>query len=251
MKQLHVLAAALSAIALALAAGSANAQIVNGNFANGLEHWTTVGDASASGANSLWLTTAEATEADDANAGLFADGARNVSGNDPLQVGGGTGSLEQFVGVPLGAFDPDPANFVYATEGSAASQTFTAAAGSELSFQWDMGTLDQRNDPTLADVAFVVIDGQVITLADDLAATTPTTLGGNLAHTGWMDFSTTLAGAGQHMISFGIVDVTDEFDTSTLAVTSVNVSAVPETSPLALMAAGLGLLALQRRRRST
>jgi len=248
MKHIATLPAALSAIALALAAGSANAQVVNGNF-DGLSGWTTAGDASANSGTALWLTTASHTFADDTDANLPDPGARNVSGIDPLPAGGGPGSLEAFVGVAPGAFDPDPAAFVTATEGSAASQTFTAAAGSLLSFRWDMGTLDQRDDPTLADVAFVVIDGQVITLANDLQATTPTTLGGNLAHTGWEDFSTTIAGAGPHTISFGVVDVGDYDDTSTLSVTGVNVSVVPETSTLALVAAGLACLALQRRRR--
>jgi hypothetical protein len=248
MKQLRTLPAALTAIALALAAAGANAQVVNGDFAAGLAGWTSAGDASASAGNPLWLTTASSTEVDDADAGLAA-GARNVSGHDPLPVGTGGGSLEAFLGVPLGALDPDPAGFVDATEGSAASQTFTAASGSRLSFQWDLGTLDGRNDPTLADVAFVVIDGQVITLANSLAATTPTTLGGNLAHTGWMDFSTTIAGTGLHTITLGIVDVGDYVDTSSLAVADVRLSAVPEASTVPMLLAGIALVGLQRRRR--
>ena len=249
MKKIPTVAAALSAIVLALAAGPAQAQIVNGGF-NGLAGWTTGGDAASVGGDHLVLTTssnATHTDADDANAGL-ASGARNVSGADPLYAGGGTGSLEEFVGVAPGAFDPDPVNFVYAFEGSAASQTFTAAAGSRLSFEWDLSTLDQR-DPGLADYAFVVIDGQVIRLADAFAATTPTADGAYTAHTGWMDYATTFANGGAHTISFGIVDVGDVIDTSALSITGVDVSAVPESSTLALMAAGLAMLALKRRRR--
>ena len=239
--------AALSAIALALVAGSAQAQIANGSF-NGLAGWTTGGDAASVGGDHLVLTTSAATQQDDADAGLPI-GARNVSGVDPLPTGGGAGSLEDFVGVAPGAFDPDPANFVDAYEGSAASQTFTAAAGSRLAFRWDLATLDQR-DPALADYAFVVIDGQVIRLADAFAATTPIVGGDYAAHTGWRDDAVTLATGGAHTISFGVVDVGDFIDTSALSVTGVEVSAVPESSTLALMVAGLAMLGVSRRRRA-
>jgi hypothetical protein len=248
MKQL--IPAALSALALALVAVSANAQVVNGNF-NGLAGWTTGGDAASIGGSQLMLTTATTEYQDDFDAGLAA-GARNVSGNDPLNAGYSlTGTdviLEDFVGVPLGALDPSPATGVVAFEGSAASQTFTAAAGSQLSFKWDLSTLDQR-DPTAADYAFVVIDGQITKLADAFTASPANASADYSATTGWMNYATTFASGGAHTVSFGVVDVNDGIDTSALSVTGVNVSAVPETSSLALMAAGLGMLALQRRRR--
>jgi len=166
-------------------------------------------------------------------------------------AGGGPGSLEEFLGVAPGAVDPDPASFVAAYEGSAASQSFFAAAGSQLTFQWDLSTLDARRDAGLADVAFVVIDGQVITLGNTLAATSAIAGGDYASHTGWTNFSTTFASGGTHTISFGVADVGDYVDTSSLAIGDVGVAipAVPETSPLALMAAGLGLLGLQVRRR--
>ncbi len=244
----HTLPAALTALALALAAGSADAQITNGNFAAGLAGWTTAGDASVSHGAWLWLTTASATYADDVDAGLDAAGARNVSGNDPVAAGS---ELEAFVGIAPGALD-DPANGIWTYEGSAASQTFTAAAGTRLTFQWDLGTLDQRSgDLTVADIAWVIVDGQVIALANSQDATTPATDGGDLTHTGWTDFSWTLATDGAHTVSFAIADVGDYIDTSTLAVTDVSLAgAVPESSSLALMAAGLGLVGLARRRRA-
>ena len=244
MKKIFSLA--LSTLALALAAGSVHAQVVNGGF-NGLAGWTSAGDAASVGGNHLVLTTSSATFQDDADAHL-ATAARNVSGADPLATGGGAGSLEEFLGVDASALNPDEANFVYAYEGSAASQTFTAAAGSRLSFQFDLSTLDQR-DPTQADFAFVVIDGQVIRLADAFAATQPVADGSFAAQTGWLDYALTLATGGSHTLAFGIVDVGDFNDTSALSVTGVAVSSVPETSSLALIAAGLAMLALQRRRR--
>jgi hypothetical protein len=236
--------AALSALALAIAAGSAHAGVVDGNFGS-LAGWTASGDAAAIDGH-LVVTTSSATYQDDADAGL-PTGARNVSGADPLATGGGAGSLEAALGLAGAPFD-DTSHFAYSYEGSAASQSFQAAAGSTLSFSWNLGTLDQR-DPTQADFAFVVIDGQVIKLADAFAASTSAAGGGDAAQTGWMDWSGTLGAGTTHTISFGVVDMGDFNDTTALSVSGVNVSAVPEASTMALMSAGLLLLALRRRAR--
>jgi len=237
MKQ--TLSAALSALALAIGAGSAHAQVVNGQFA-GLAGWATAGDAAAV-ANRLVLTNAWSDGSDDlAN--------HNVSGNDPLPAGGGAGSLEDFVGVAGGAFDPDPASFLQAVEGSAALQAFTLATGGRLSFQWDFGTTETSGDPSLADVGFVVIDGTVTRLAN--ASDTSVVAGGSYAaQTGWQSWSTLLA-AGSHTLAFGVVDVGSAGASSALSVTGINVSTVPESSTLAMLAVGLGLLGLARRRRA-
>ena len=237
MKQ--ILSTGLSAVALALAASSAHAQVANGNF-NGLAGWSTTGDAASVGGNHLVLTNA-------LDGGDDADGAdRNLSGNAPALAGG---DLEAFVGIPAGALDYDTANGVQALEGSAALQSFTAAAGSRLSFQWNLSTTETSTDPSVADLAFVVIDGQLITLANTLAATSATGGGAYATQTGWMDYVATFANGGTHTIAFGIVDEGQYVDTSALSVTGVGISAVPESSGLAMMAAGLGLLGLARRRR--
>ena len=241
MKQ--TIPAALSALALALAAGSAHAQIVNGQFASGLAGWTTAGDAAsvATGGAHLVLTNAFSDGLDDS----LTDGRNhNVSGNDPWPAVGGPGSLEDFLGLPGGALDTSP--LAQSTEGSATTQVFDIVAGGTLTFQWNFGTTE--TDPGLADRAFVVIDGQLITLASTLAGKTGTDFG---AETGWQSFSQALA-AGAHTIAFGVVDIGSTADSSALSVADVTlgVSAVPESSMLALMGAGLAMLAFVRRRRS-
>ena len=227
--------------ALALAAGSAHAQIVNGSF-NGLAGWNASGDAASVGGNHLVLTNAFPDGTDDADGVI-----RNVSGNAPTLAGG---DLEAFVGIPAGALDFDTANDQLAYEGSAVTQTFTATAGSRLSFQWNLATTETSTDPSLADLAFIVVDGQLITLANTLSATSATGGGDYATQTGWMDYVATFANGGTHTIAFGIVDEGQFGDTSALSVTGVGLtSAVPESSGLAMMAAGLGLLGLARRRR--
>jgi hypothetical protein len=243
MKSIHIATAALSAIALALGAGSARAQVVNGSFGNGLAGWTTGGDAAVVGTH-LSLTNAGIDGSDD------ADGVeRNLSGTAPL-VSGEPGGLEAAAGLAPFALDPDTAAGIAATEGAVASQTFLAAAGSHLSFQWDLATMDQSGDPSFADIAFVVIDGQRVFLGSVLDAATPIAGGSYAAHTGWAGWSTTLANGGSHTISFGIADVGDSAVSSALDISRVDVSSVPESSTLALMAAGLAMLALKRRRRA-
>lgn len=244
MKSIHAIPAALSAIALALASGSAHAQVGNGSF-NGLGGWSTLGDAASSavGGNHLVLTDAYPGGVDD------ADGIdRNVSGNAPAPTGGGPGSLEDFVGIAAGALDAGATEQSY--EGSAAVQTFTAAAGSQLSFQWNLATAEAP-DPRTPDAAFVVIDGLLVTLGTTDSANQASSGGNYLAQTGWASWSTTLTGSGPHTIAFGIVDIGSYTDSSALLVTGVSAtSAVPETSTLALVGAGLALLALKRRRRA-
>jgi hypothetical protein len=238
MKQ--ILSTGLSAIALALAAGSAHAQIANGNF-NGLAGWSTTGDAASVGGNHLVLTNA-LDGSDD------ADGHnRNVSGNAPTLA---AGDLENFVGIAPGALDTDASIGAQAMEGSAALQSFSAAAGSRLTFQWNLATTETSTDPSVADVAFIVLDGQLITLANTLAATTATGGGDYVTQTGWMSYDATFASGGTHTIAFGVVDEGSWGDTSALSVTGVGVvSSVPESSSIAMLAAGLGLLGVQARRR--
>lgn len=232
------------AVLASLAAGAQAQSLANGDFSADLAGWQVIGDASvqaaALAATPLWLTTASADFEDDFP--LIA-GALNRSGNAAAAVGTLDG-VEAFVGLPIGALDPDAPNGLAAYEGSAARQTFSAAAGDTLSFRWNFGTSD-----SFEDYAFVVVDGQFSRLAGPVDAILPGTFGNGL-QTGEQTFSLNLVGNGTHTLAFGVVDVGDYNLTSTLAVGQVLVTAVPEPAGLALLVAGLGLLGGVARRRT-
>ncbi len=236
----QVVAAALVALA-GLASTQAGAQvsgaISNPGFETGLTDWTTAGDASTStasfseGSQALWLSTEAVGDPD----GL------NASGTDPLAAGAG---LETALGLSDGALDT--ANG-WAAEGSLAGQTFTAQDGAVLRFSWNFSTAETSTDAALADYAFVVLDGQFITLASVAQASGLGSVAGYQAETGWRTSWLALSGSGPHTLYFGVVDVGDFSVASALAVDGLAV-AVPEPSGLALMLAGLGLLGALRRK---
>jgi hypothetical protein len=129
---------------------------------------------------------------------------------------------------------------VNAYEGSALSQSFSFASSTSLSFNWTLGT-DIFN-AGFADLAFVLVDG---TLLLPLANVSAAELSGAFSYT----FS-----AGAHTLAFGVVDVNDVLGVSTLTISDMNLAAgtgaVPEPGSLALMLAGLGVLALRARSRT-
>jgi hypothetical protein len=241
----HSLLAPLVAGAIAVAALPAHAQqIPNGGFETGLTGWLATGDVSTQGSaphglQQLWLTTAHASEADDFP---LSGGALNRSGTSAAAVGTATG-LETALGLAIGALDPDSANGIQAYEGSVVTRFVTANAGDVLSFSWNFGTTD-----TLNDYAFLVIDGQVTTLAQFDQATQATTFLGNSFETGVANYSIAFLSSGTHRIGFGVVDVGDFSATSTLAIDNVQITSVPEPGTLALMLAGSATLWARRRR---
>lgn len=175
--------------------------------------WTTAGDAIDS-AGSLTLTTAYHAPGD-------PDTAFNLSGTAAVDIG----VVETAAGLPFYALDLGEQA---ATEGSLAWQSFSVAAGDTLSFNWSFSSADAD----FLDHAFVVLDGQLVTLA------TTAQPGAALN-----SFSHSFANAGLVTLALGVVDTVDYLGVSTLNVSALQISPVPEpASALLLLAGGAALL---------
>lgn len=207
----------LAAASLAMLAGGAAAQADTGSLAG----WTVLGDVVAQ-AGAIVLTTAYAEPGD-------PDQPFNLSGTSAADIA----LVEAAAGLAAYALDlPEPE---YGREGSLVTQSFSVAAGDTLRYSFTFSTLED----SFEDHAFVVIDGQVQTLATRSFPGLP-----QAGH------EYTFTSAGVATLSFGVVDTGDYLGVSTLSISGLSVTAVPEPATTALWLAGLGLVgAVARRRR--
>ncbi|MBD9357792.1 PEP-CTERM sorting domain-containing protein [Methylomonas albis] len=235
MKILHLCYLAISFWVLPVQAAFLNGGFETGNF----KIWSSLGDASVTDTGFGIGPVTGTFQALLTNAATATDGY-NYSGIDAVAVD----QLEAFLHLPtasLGAF-----------EGTGIGQSFTANAGDILSFSWDFLT-DQANQVEFNDFAFAVLDGNLISLTNT-ASLLKTSNSPFLLETGYAGFSQILS-AGNHSLSFAIVDVGDGLATSGLLIDNVSLSAtpttVPEPSDISLWAVGfLALVSISRLQKS-
>ena len=213
-----VLSASLAGCTLA-----AHAQVNNGDFGQGLSGWNPQGDAVAL-AGVMTLTTASLLDP--------ADAPFNRSGLNPQD---NVNALETAAGVAVYGLDLSQDDFT--TEGTLAWQIISLAAGDTLRFNYSFSTQEGPLPPNQKDHAFVVLGGQVITLAT--AANPPVGLHG---------FAYQAPTATTLRLAFGVVDTGDYIGASTLNISNVQLMPVPEVSSWALLLVGLVGLAGRLRR---
>jgi hypothetical protein len=171
-------------------------------------------------------------------AGWTATGVRAVIGT------GGGGPAD---GLFQAYLDTSPSDTNLAPQVSTLSQTFFG--GGVVSFSWNFLTNEDLGG-SFVDNAFVTVDGDTTILADTFASFVPSTLGGYADMTGYHDLQINLGSLGMHTITFGVRDAVDGGVDSALLIDKVTVSLVPEPTALSLMALGLGVFGVGRRRRS-
>ena len=200
----------LSAVLLTGAAFSASAQSANFNL------WTKAGDAQIGSPTAVTLTTA-------------------AVGSGEVPVSGSSALLPDELALALSLSPPTLAADTY--EGSGIKQSFSAAAGTAIRFSWTLSTVGF--DSSFADRAFVVIDGTTVM---PLGTVTPSVVAGN--------FNYSFSSAGSHALAIVVMDVGDSTAVSTLAISNLQVTAVPEASSVAMLLSGLALIgaAVIRRR---
>ena len=184
---------------------SACAALVDRGFESGsLAGWQTIGTVSI--ATSAF--GAGPTE------GTYQALLTNGDGSAPIET------LESFIGVSAGTLSGLGNGTI--TDGSALKQTFTAAAGSHLSFDWDFLTDELPSSP-YNDFAFVTISGLTSTLANTHASFI-VSLAPFQRETGYHSFTYVTPADGTYTIAVGVVDVLDTVGSSAVLVDNFNLA---------------------------
>jgi len=192
------------------------------------------GAASAQSADfSTWLAAGDVLQGSPPSAATLSTAALD-SGETPLSGQSALiyFDLEPALGIPVGTLANDT------FEGSGLAQTFTIAAPTTVRFDWVLAS-NEPFDARYADRAFVILDGTDLRLLGTLAADPVSNR-----------YTYTFEQPGSHSLVIGLVDVEEVTGVSTLSLSALQVSAVPEPASLGLLLAGLAaVVAVVARRR--
>ncbi|MDJ0509303.1 MAG: PEP-CTERM sorting domain-containing protein [Crocosphaera sp.] len=153
--------------------------------------------------------------------------------------------LEADLGVST-TLDPDPDNFIQATEGSGLTEVLTFSETTRFSFDWTFLTNDEtfiETDPITGedfafdDYSFIVVDGEVVPIAGTFSALSSSPSNYQQEISG--RFSRLFL-PGSYQIGLGVVDVGDFENSSALIVENAEVDPVLVPEPNTI----LGLLML-------
>ena len=223
------LAATLIAVLALGACAQASAGIANGNLEGNLSQWNTSGTVALSSASSTKGQNSALITAVDG-------GPTNAS------------SIASFAGTNIAGLQAIKSGYTNFTTGSALSQTFTASAGSTLSF--DFRTLTNESITSPWDFTFFVLDGVAISLGDTSIDSGYSSGVAGFSHANaWDTFTATIASSGSHQLTFGALQAGDSSVATALMVDNVTLSAkVPEPGSFALLGlAAFGLFAARRK----
>ena len=278
-----ILRVACGFFVVAWAAYSLVGPIVNGNFATGdLTGWNTVGSASVVGTQGNIVPPTGSFQAQIgsgsdngggesvvpafgfAKPGSVHRSARaprpavnhpgNQTSNDPNFADVPEATLETTLNLPAGAIHVALPNNYVPTNGSAIYQTFSATAGSTLSFQWNFATNEEL--PTQWDAALYSLQvgtnaAQVFELADTTQTSVLSQAAGTSSPFTWMTgYKTTtvvLPSTGTYTVGFISMQTGDDSVSSATYVSNVQGGSAPATPAPAgwsLGLLGLGFIAI-------
>ena len=211
-----------------------NAASINGGFETGdFTGWSRIGDTSIQTANSFVSSPTEGVFEAFLSTASVADDNFNFSGTDAVP----NSDLEAFLELESGSLNNFGKVGVFPTkEGAAIKQTFTANAGSILSFDYNFLTDEYPQSEYYNSFAFIVLNTSTNKLADTFSNLNSSSTFFN-QETGFGSFSTRLPTSGTYTLGLGIVDRGEAFS-SGLLVDNIQITPIPEPSSM------LGLLAL-------
>ena len=201
--------------------------------------WNQFGDVDTPALGAADLSS-NALQNDDSGIGSGSDTDFNFSGDAAID----SITLESDLGLPAESLDPDPDNFIVATEGSGLQQQLIFTETTTFSFDWTFLTNDETKDLSGFDgddYAFLAIDGVVSTLAStNSSVSTLVPSGSNYLREVSGTFSQTFS-PGTYDLALGVLDVDDIALTSALQISNADLASQP-SQQVPEPSSGLGLL---------